>query len=174
MNFQDRLIHSMETKNSHVCVGLDSRYDRIPDSVKKNGSIAESILAFNQAVVEATVDVAACYKMNVSFYAGFGAEGLEGLRATNEWIKSKYKDTPLLADCKRSEMGESVKMVKQEIFDWLKFDCVMVTPWFGFDTVRDYLDDKQKGVCVYVHDSNPTAAEFQDLKLADGEVFMKP
>jgi orotidine-5'-phosphate decarboxylase len=168
MEFQNKLFHSIETKNSHVCVGLDSRYDRIPDSLKKGRSISQSIFKFNQNVVEATSDVAVVYKMNVAFYAGFGAEGLEGLRLTTEWIRSHYQDIPLLADCKRSEMGESVKMVKQEIFNWLNFDCVMVTPWFGFDTVRDYLDDNQKGVCVYVHDSNPSAREFQDLELVDG------
>ena len=43
-----------------------------------------------------------------------------------------------------------------------------MTPWFGFDTVRDYVDGEEHGVCVYVHDSNPTAVEFQDLELKDG------
>jgi orotidine-5'-phosphate decarboxylase len=65
-------------------------------------------------------------------------------------------------------MGETVKMAAGELFDWLKFDCVMVTPWFGFDTLRDYFDYDDKGVLVYIHDSNPSAAEIQDLTLADG------
>lgn len=167
-NFTHKLIASIENKNSSVCVGLDSRYDRIPEDPKKNLFISEAIFSFNQQIIEATHDVAAVYKMNVAFYAGFGAQGLEGLRLTNEYLKKQHPDIPILADCKRSEMGESVKMVKQEIFDWLGFDCIMVTPWFGFDTVRDYLDDPSHGVCVYVHDSNPTAAEFQDLELKDG------
>jgi orotidine-5'-phosphate decarboxylase len=59
-------------------------------------------------------------------------------------------------------------LVRQEIFDWLGFDCIMVTPWFGSDTFRDYLEDESKGVVVYVHDSNPSAAEIQDLVLSDG------
>ena len=59
-------------------------------------------------------------------------------------------------------------MVKQEIFDWLGFDSILVTPWFGQDTIKDYLDDETKGVGVYVHDSNPSAVEFQDLELKDG------
>jgi orotidine-5'-phosphate decarboxylase len=66
-------------------------------------------------------------------------------------------------------MDESVMMVKQEIFDWLRFDCILVTPWFGFDTARDYLNDETHGVCVYVHDSNTTAAEFQELELKNGK-----
>lgn len=166
MKFIDAIKNSIFSKGP-VCIGLDSRYDRIPEIVKTS-SISDSILRFNKEIIASTHDIAAVYKMNVSFYAGFGAEGLEGLRLTNEFIKHNFPEIPLLADCKRSEMGESVKMVKQEIFDWLQFDCVMVTPWFGFDTVRDYLDDESHGVCVYVHDSNPTAAEFQDLELKDG------
>ncbi len=168
MKFITSLISSISQQNSNLCVGLDSRYDRIPEVIKKSHSVSQAVFEFNKHVIEATHDVTACYKSNVAFYAGFGAEGLEGLRLTNEFMKKTYPDIPLLADCKRSEMGESVKMVKREIFDWLRFDCVMVTPWFGFDTVRDYLDDERYGVCVYVHDSNPTALEFQELELKDG------
>lgn len=170
MKFITSLIQSIVNKNSHLCVGLDSRYDRIPETVKNNLPISQAVFEFNKHIVEATQDLTACYKSNIAFYAGFGAEGLEGLRLTNEYIRKNYPNVPLLADCKRSEMGESVQMIKNEIFDWLGFDCVMVTPWFGFDTVRDYLDDDNHGVCVYVHDSNPTAGEFQELELKDGRL----
>lgn len=173
MTFNEKMINRLETTFSHVCVGLDSRYDRIPEEIKvdENGSIlpiSEAIFRFNKKVIDATHDLAAAYKANIAFYAGFGAEGLEGLRLTNEYLVKQYSDIPRIADCKRSEMGESVKMIKQEVFDWLGFDCVMVTPWFGYDTVRDYLDRDDQGVCVYLHDSNPTAAEFQELELKDG------
>ncbi|MBI2405155.1 orotidine-5'-phosphate decarboxylase, partial [Candidatus Gottesmanbacteria bacterium] len=124
---------------------------------------------FNKNVILATHHVAVAYKINIAFYAGFGAEGLEGLRQTNHYLKAHYVDIPILADCKRSEMGESVKMLRQEIVDWLGFDCIMITPWFGFDTVKDLLNDPSLGVCIFVHDSNPTAAEFQDLELANGK-----
>jgi len=166
--FPEKLVSSIEKTNSHVCVGLDSRYDRLPAFMTQGKSISEAIFEFNLQIIAATSSVAAVYKSNLAFYAGFGAEGLEGLRLTNTFLKAHFPRVPLLADCKRSEMGESVKMIKQEIYDWLQFDCVMVTPWFGFDTVRDYIEDEARGVCVYVHDSNPTAAEFQELELKDG------
>jgi orotidine-5'-phosphate decarboxylase len=168
MKFINKLIHSLDSKNSHVCVGLDSRYDRIPDFVKKGRTVSQAIFEFNKQVVDATSDVAVAYKSNLAFYAGFGAEGLEGLRLTNEYIQEKYPEIPIFADCKRSEMDESVKMIENEIFSWLKFDCVMVTPWFGFDTIADYLKDESHGVLVYVHDSNKTAVEVQELELKDG------
>ncbi|MEP7166370.1 MAG: orotidine-5'-phosphate decarboxylase [Candidatus Woesebacteria bacterium] len=168
MKFIEKLTSSLDSKESHVCVGLDSRYDRIPEKFKPGNSIAQAILAFNKEVVDVTHDIAVAYKSNVAFYGGFGAQGLEGLELTNAYIQKTHPDIPLFADCKRSEMGESVKMIEHEIFEWLRFDCVMVTPWFGFDTIKDYLEDEAHGVLVYVHDSNPSAAEFQELVLQDG------
>lgn len=170
MKFITKLELSLDKKKSHVCVGLDSRYDRIPEIFKRKQSVSQAIYAFNKEVIDATHDVAVAYKSNLAFYAGFGAQGLDGLARTNAYLCKNYPQIPTLADCKRSEMGESVKMIEQEIFDWLGFDCVMVTPWFGFDTVRDYLKHPEHGVVVYVHDSNPTAAEFQELELKDGRL----
>jgi len=167
MTFNTKLVSSLDKKQTRLCVGLDSRYDKIPEDMRQ-GSIKDTVFYFNKQIIEATQDLACVYKMNVAFYAGFREEGLEALQLTNEFLHETYPDIPLLADCKNSEMGESVNMIKQEMFDWLGFDCVMVTPWFGFDTVREYLDDEYHGVCVYVHDSNPSASEFQDLELKDG------
>jgi len=168
MIFYERLIKSIEKKASNVCVGLDSRYDLLPDFVKQGTSVSEAIFSFNKEVITSTSNCAAAYKSNIAFYAAFGHEGLEALRLTNQFLKENFPEIPRLADCKRSEMGQSVEMVKKEIFDWLLFDCVMVTPWFGFDTIKDYLDDDSKGVCVYAHDSNPSAPEIQAVKLENG------
>lgn len=168
MKFIDKLVQSLETSDSNVCVGLDSRYDRIPDEIKNGKSVSEAILEFNKRVVDATHEYTCAYKSNLAFYGGFGADGLKGLELSNKYIRETYPEIPLFADCKRSEMGESVRMIKGEIFDWLGFDCVMATPWFGSDTIRDYLDDEKNGVLIYVHDSNPSAVEVQDLELKDG------
>lgn len=168
-SFHTILTDSIEKKDSCVCVGLDSRYDVLPACVRVPGSVSETIFAFNKEVIAATHEYAAAYKVNVAFYAGFGAEGLEGLRLTNQFLQEHFPEIPRLADSKRSEMDESVKMIRHEIFEWLGFNVVMVTPWFGFDTIRDYLEDDSKGVCIYVHDSNPSAPEIQELKLENGQ-----
>jgi len=162
-SFITTLRHRLESARAPLCVGLDSRYDRLPEDVREGRSVSEAILAFNKTVVDISYHSAVAFKMNVAFYAGFGPEGLKGLKQTNEYIRRNHPSIPILADCKRSEMGESVEMVRREIFDELQFDCVMVTPWFGYDTIRDYLSKPEHGVAVYVHDSNPSAYEIQDL-----------
>lgn len=168
MTFTQKLKKAVSLSSSLVCVGLDSRFDKLPAFLKTKSAVSKSIFLFNRAVIESTADIVACYKMNLSFYYGFGEEGIAGLKQTNTFLKKYYPWIPIIADCKRSEMGESVKMVKQEIFDWLGFDCVMATPWFGFDTIAGYLLDQKHGVCIYTHNSNPSAPEFQDLTLKNG------
>jgi orotidine-5'-phosphate decarboxylase len=161
--FKQLLIDRLDSCVAPLCVGLDSRYDRIPEELRAGCSVADAIFNFNKTIVDLSHNVVAAYKMNLAFYAGFGAQGLEGLRKTTRYIQERHPSIPLFADCKRSEMGESVEMVRREIFEDLGFHCVMVTPWFGFDTIRDYLVNPSHGVVVYVHDSNPSAFEIQDL-----------
>ena len=60
-------------------------------------------------------------------------------------------------------MGESTKMMKKEIFEGYLFDCIMMTPWFGQDTVKEILLDDKYGAAIYAHDSNATAIEIQDI-----------
>ena len=161
--FLETLINRLEIARAPLCVGLDSRYDRLPEEVRQGRSVSEAIVTFNKGVVDVSHQYAAAFKMNLAFYAGFGPEGLKGLKETNDYIRHNHPTIPIFADCKRSEMGESVDMVRREIFDELGFNCVMVTPWFGYDTIRDYLAKPAHGVAVYVHDSNPSAYEVQDL-----------
>lgn len=161
--FKQLLINRLDSCVAPLCVGLDSRYDRLPQDVRSGRSISDAIFIFNRTIIDLSYNVVAAYKMNLAFYAGFGSEGLDGLRRTTQYIRQNHPTIPLFADCKRSEMGESVEMVRREIFEDLGFDCVMVTPWFGFDTIRDYLSNPEHGVVIYVHDSNPSAFEIQDL-----------
>lgn len=168
MKFIKKLTSRLDTIDSHVCVGLDSRYDRIPEVLKKGNSISETIFAFNKELIQATKHVAIAYKVTLTFYNAFGVEGREGLRLTNHYLKSHYPEIPLIADYKTSDMGESAKMMKREIFEGYLFDCIMMTPWFGQDTVKEFLLDDKYGVAIYAHDSNSTAVEIQDIELKDG------
>lgn len=168
MKFIDSLIGSLESKHSHVCVGLDSRYDQLPDFVKKGVSLSDAVFTFNKQIIEATSDIAVAYKINTTFYSAFGEEGLRALLQTNRFLRSQYKNIPVLADCKRNELGDGAHLMSKEIFDTYLFTCVLVTPWFGSDAIHELLKKDEHGVCVYVHDSNPSAKEIQELELRDG------
>ncbi|NMC76997.1 MAG: hypothetical protein GYA60_06875 [Candidatus Methanofastidiosa archaeon] len=57
----------------------------------------------------------------------------------------------------------------KEIFDFYHADAMIVTPWFGFDTLEPYQNYKGKACFVLCHDSNPSAYEVQDVELKNGK-----
>lgn len=167
-SFIDKLTKRLNSINSHICVGLDSDYNSIPDFMKKNRDISDSLFEFNKNIILNTHDMAVGYKINLAFYEAYKIEGIKALQSTTKYLKENYSNIPLFADIKRSEIGLSSLKLKEQIFDWLGFDCIMLTPWFGFDSISQFFSDEKYGILIYVHDSNPSASEFQDLKLENG------
>lgn len=169
MLFKTQLSEEISKKSSNICVGLDSDFDKIPDSCKKNASMTDAIFTFNKEIIEATHDIAPTYKLNLVFYAGFGIDGLIALKKTNEYLKKQYPSIKIIADSKRSEMKRTAELAAKELFDEFLFDATTVTPWFGFDTIEPFLAYKDKAVFMLCHDSNPSAGDLQDLELKSGE-----
>ncbi len=167
-SFIGKVINRLDTTDSHLCVGLDTQHEHIPAFIKEGLTVPEAILAFNKRVIDLTNDICVAYKINIAFYLSQGQAGFEALERTNSYLLNRYPDIPIFADYKVSEMGDANEALKRELFDLLHFDCIMVTPWFGFDTITSFLEDRGKGVIVYVHDSNPSATDLQDLELKDG------
>ena len=167
--FIDELSSRTKQIKSYICVGLDSDFEKLPEIVKKNNSLEKAIYIFNKAIIDATSDITSVYKLNNSFYAGYGIAGLKALQKTNKYIKKNYPEIKIIADCKHSEMKRSAELVAKEIYDELLFDAFTVTPWFGFDTLEPFQSYQGKAVFVLCHDSNPSAGEVQDIKLANGQ-----
>ncbi|MGH9176901.1 MAG: hypothetical protein ACRD1H_21205, partial [Vicinamibacterales bacterium] len=63
--FIDTLLHAQQQNRSLLCVGLDPKPERFPEAV---GRTPEAIVTFNRAIIEATADIACCYKPNLGFY----------------------------------------------------------------------------------------------------------
>ncbi|MCK5381134.1 MAG: orotidine 5'-phosphate decarboxylase, partial [Candidatus Latescibacteria bacterium] len=76
MGFFEKLKAAGRRRQSLLCVGLDTDPDRIPPSLKGD------VLAFNQAIIEATSDLVCAYKPNIAFYEAMGARGWRNLRDT--------------------------------------------------------------------------------------------
>lgn len=167
--FSDVLKTQIKLKNSNICVGLDSDYEFIPLICKANKSLTETVYEFNKKIIQATADLVTVYKPNISFYAGYGLDGLKALQLTNLYIKENFPEIKIIIDCKRSEMLRSAQLAAKEIFEQYFADALIVTPWFGFDTIEPYTTYKNKAVFVLCHDSNPTAGEIQDVELKNGQ-----
>ena len=162
MNFQDKLDKAISKNNSLVCVGLDPD----PPKLKKGQSQFE----FNKTIIDQTAGLVCCFKPQIAFYAAAGIKGLEDLEKTIEYIHENYQHVPVLLDAKRGDVGHTSEMYVKEVFDFLKADAVTINPYLGEDSLEPFLKRRDKGIVVLCRTANPSAADFQDLKV-DGELL---
>ncbi|MBI4392839.1 MAG: orotidine-5'-phosphate decarboxylase [Euryarchaeota archaeon] len=161
MSFIEKLLDSSRRNRSHLCVGLDPDPAKVPgDMSVKHGR--DAILEFNRRVIEATKDLVCAYKPNAAFYERLGPRGFEILQATRDIIP---QDIPVILDGKRGDIGSTSTAYAQAAFEVMDFDAVTVNPYMGRDAVAPYLGFDGKGVLVLVRTSNPSARDFQDLKI---------
>ena len=157
MSFVHQLASAQRSKNSWVCVGLDPVMERLPGAVKDT---ANPLLAFAQAIAEATADVASAYKPNLAFYEALGVEGIDALKRTIEYIPD---DIPVIGDAKRGDVGNTAHFYARALFEVFGFDAATVNPYLGYDSVEPFLSYTEKGVFILCKTSNTGAADFQSL-----------
>jgi orotidine-5'-phosphate decarboxylase len=158
---------SLNGRGRHVCVGLDPDATRIPDSVAPDAPVADRVVAFNAAIVEATADVACAYKPNAAFYESLGAAGFDALSRTIADVRSRAPGVPVIVDAKRADIGSTNQGYVTAIFDELHADAVTVHPYLGREALAPFLERSDALIFVLARTSNVGAGEFQDL-LIDG------
>ncbi len=151
-----------------VCVGLDSELGKIPEATHRSGNecsvdVANTVVAFNRAIVEATKDLACAYKPNTAFYEALGGEGLTTLHRTIVDIRIIAPDVPVILDYKRGDIGNTNAGYVKEAFEFLRADAVTIHPYLGQEAMQPFLDCKDKGIFVLCRTSNPGSNEFQGM-----------
>ncbi|MFH0913691.1 MAG: orotidine-5'-phosphate decarboxylase, partial [Chloroflexota bacterium] len=151
MSFPEKLARAVRENSSLVCVGLDPD----PELMPRMG-----VLHFNQAIIDATADLVCAYKLNFAFYEALGTRGLNILKLTRQHIPP---DIPVIGDGKRNDIGNTAKAYARAIFDYFGFDATTVNPYLGFDSLKPFVDYRDKGIFILCRTSNPGALDFQSL-----------
>lgn len=167
MNFKTKLNAISKKHNSLVCVGLDSDPAKIPSHLKKE---KHPQFVFNKAIIDSTADLVCCYKPNSAFYEAEGAKGVEQLKMTMDYLKSKYPEIPVILDAKRADIGNTNFGYIKYAFDYLRSDAITLHWYVGREGLKPFLELSDKGLFIYCRSSNTGAGEFQDLKM-DGKPF---
>ena len=158
------------SKKKFLCVGLDTDYRKIPERLQKL-PVAEALFQFNRAIIEATADLCCAYKPNSAFYEGYGLAGLEGLIRTNEFIRENYPEHLLILDAKRADIGNTNLGYVKAAFEVFRVHAITVHPYLGREALLPFLEDRDHGVFVLCHTSNPGAAELQELKIDGTDLY---
>jgi len=152
------LVEHIRTKRSLLCIGLDTDINKIPPHLLSH---PDPVFSFNQLIIDATHDLCVAYKPNIAFYESMGRRGWESLEKTMDYISTLPHPVFTIADAKRGDIGNTSQMYAQTFFDQLGFDAVTVAPYMGEDSVKPFLNYKDKITIVLALTSNPGSADFQ-------------
>lgn len=156
---KEELIQQIKSKNSYLCIGLDTDLNKIPKHLL---SSEDPIFEFNKQIIDATQQYAVAYKPNIAFYETQGSKGWESLQKTIEYIPNECFT---IADAKRGDIGNTSAMYARAFFENMSFDSITVAPYMGQDSVEPFLKFDGKWVILLAYTSNIGSEDFQKLVL---------
>ena len=152
---RQQLVDQIFSKQSYLCVGLDTDITKIPKHLLSN---ADPVFEFNKQIIDATRDLCVGYKLNTAFYEAMGTSGWRSLEETVNYIPSGHFK---IADAKRGDIGNTSSQYAKAFFKTLNFDAVTVAPYMGEDSVKPFLEYDGKWAIVLGLTSNAGAKDFE-------------
>lgn len=189
MNITDNLISKIKETGNPTVIGVDTRYDMVPDCVKNKYSkdingMCSAMFEYSKALIDSTYDIIPAVKLQSAYFEMYGVEGIKLYKKMIDYCKAK--GMIVMADVKRGDIGSTsagysraylgkniINEKEEGIFD---VDFATVNPYMGSDCVNPFVEDCKKydkGIFVLVKTSNKSSGEIQDLKTEDGEEIYK-
>ena len=166
----DKLYERVEERGV-VCLGLDTDVSYIPQHILSGKSLDEAIFQFNKEIIDATLDVVACYKVQIAYYEALGLAGLIAYKNTLQYLREK--DAIIIADIKRGDIAATASQYAKAHFTGdFEADFITLSPYMGMDSIEPYMpymESGKKGVFVLVRTSNKGAEDFENLDIEGGK-----
>jgi orotidine-5'-phosphate decarboxylase len=160
---RQQLTEQIRAKGSYLCVGLDSDIAKIPRHLLTH---ADPVFEFNRQIIDATAAFCVSYKINTAFYESSGAKGWDTMERTVNYIPSTHFK---IADAKRGDIGNTSAHYAKAFFETLAFDAITAAPYMGEDSIKPFLEFKDKWTILLGLTSNPGAADFELQRMSVGE-----
>jgi orotidine-5'-phosphate decarboxylase len=152
---------------SYLCVGLDSDRTKLPRHLLDE---KDPVFEFNRQLIDATRDHCVAYKINTAFYEADGVKGWESMERTVNYIPKTHFT---IADAKRGDIGNTSSQYAKAFFETLAFDAITVAPYMGEDSVRPFLEYKDKWTILLGLTSNAGSKDFELQQAGDGLLYEK-
>lgn len=165
---RQELIDLIRTRQSFLCVGLDTDPAKMPAHLQ---GAKDGVFQFNKAIIDATIDYAVAYKPNLAFYESIGLDGMRQLKLTMDYLRSLEKKAFVIADAKRGDIGNTSKQYAKAFLDpagEFDFDALTIAPYMGEDSVTPFTGYPGKWVVLLALTSNKGAFDFQLMEDKEG------
>jgi len=156
---RQQLTEQIFSKKTYLCIGLDTDLSKIPAYLQSH---PHAVFEFNKAIIDATKHLCVSYKINTAFYEAMGVKGWEAMQRTVDYIPSTHFK---IADAKRGDIGNTSSQYAKAFFETLPFDAITVAPYMGADSVKPFLEYKNKWTIVLGLTSNKGAEDFEMQKI---------
>ncbi len=190
MSFERLQDKIREMKNPTVA-GLDPKLEYVPsfiveEKMKQYGQTlrcaAEAIYEYNVGLIDALCDVVPAVKPQSAFYERFGFEGVEVLKRTVDYAKSK--GLYVIMDAKRGDIGSTAEgyseaylgsdTIGETEVEPFGCDCLTINAYLGSDGINPFIKGlcgPGSGVFALVKTSNPSSGELQNIVAGDRKVY---
>ena len=93
-NMMDRLIEKIKQTNNPTVIGLDPRYEIIPNCVKSKytkdlSGYAKASVEFCNSLIDSTYDIIPAVKLQLAYFEMLGPEGLKAFQEVKNYAVSK-------------------------------------------------------------------------------------
>jgi orotidine-5'-phosphate decarboxylase len=187
-HFADRLAAAIRAKGTALCVGLDPRWESLPQEVRRRhggdslGAVARAYEEFCGRVLDVVAPLAPVVKPQSAFFEACGPDGTAVLQRLLRRARGLGLITIL--DGKRNDIASTASAYAAAAFAGTDVDgrvhpvwgadALTVNPYLGRDAVEPFLQNARRvgaGVFVLVRTSNPGAGLFQDLECAGRPLY---
>ena len=113
-NMMDKLINKIKEMKNPTVMGLDPRYDIIPNCIKEKyeqnlEGASKAIIEFNKALIDKVYDIIPAVKPQIAFYEMFGIAGMKAFEETCRY--AKQRGMIVIADIKRGDIGSTAERI---------------------------------------------------------------
>jgi orotidine-5'-phosphate decarboxylase len=181
-HFADQLAAAVRRLSSPVVVGLDPRWERLPESFRLGGaSLDAKALAYEQfcnAVIDVVAALVPAVKPQAAFFEELGPPGMTALVAVIE--HAHERGLLVILDGKRNDIGSTAEAyargyLGRDAGAW-HADAMTVSPYLGDDSLAPFVGvaaERGAGIFVLVKTSNPGSGMLQDAVTDDGPLFRR-
>lgn len=171
-HYADRLAQAVRQRRSPLVVGLDPRWEQLPEPVRGDRSRADAYAAFCRSVIDAVAPVAPAVKPQAAFFEELGPDGMRALHSVIRYATER--DLLVILDGKRNDIGSTAAAYARGYLGresaW-GADALTVSPYLGDDSLTPFVDAARQngaGLYVLVKTSNPGGALWQD-RIIEGQ-----
>lgn len=160
-DFGGRLARAVDARRSSLVLGLDPDAERV-------GAGAAAAQRFCESAIDRAGPACVAVKLQLAHFERCGAAGWDAFERVAE--RAAAAGLLVIADAKRGDIGLTSEAYAAALLA-PPIDAMTVNGLFGSDGIAPFVaaaQAGQRGIFVLVRTSNPSAAELQDLVLADG------